>query len=119
MGYFPVDELTCQYLLATGRPKAKVDAVRAYSSASRCSGSRRRASAITPQVLELDFASVKPSVCRPKRPQDRIELPKLRRCRQDPPGPLVGRIRQDEGGGGKRYHQIVQPSSPSRTWLAA
>ncbi|HET7784965.1 MAG TPA: aconitase family protein, partial [Myxococcales bacterium] len=30
MGYFPVDELSCQYLLATGRAKDKVDALRAY-----------------------------------------------------------------------------------------
>src|SRR5215212_3258013 len=30
MGYFPVDELSCQYLLATGRPKHAVDAMREY-----------------------------------------------------------------------------------------
>src|SRR5215468_8843112 len=33
MGYFPVDELSCQYLLATGRPKDQVDALRAYFQA--------------------------------------------------------------------------------------
>ena len=31
------------------------------------------------QLVELDLASVKPSVAGPKRPQDRIELPNLRR----------------------------------------
>src|SRR5712664_3768221 len=30
MGYFPVDELSCQYMLATGRAKEKVDTMRAY-----------------------------------------------------------------------------------------
>src|SRR5438045_7899095 len=30
MGYFPVDELSCQYLLATGRSKKSVDRLRAY-----------------------------------------------------------------------------------------
>src|SRR5436309_4298172 len=29
LGYFPVDELTCQYLLAAGRPKELVDRLRA------------------------------------------------------------------------------------------
>src|SRR5437588_1177410 len=33
MGYFPVDELSCQYMLATGRAKDKVDAMRAYFDA--------------------------------------------------------------------------------------
>jgi len=49
MGYFPVDELTCQYLLATGRPKAKVTRCAPTSRRNRCSGSRRRANAITPR----------------------------------------------------------------------
>src|SRR5438270_8957178 len=35
MGYFPVDELSCQYLLATGRAKNKVDALRAYFQAQQ------------------------------------------------------------------------------------
>src|SRR5216683_1579021 len=33
IGYFPIDELTCQYLLATGRPKELVDRLRAYYQA--------------------------------------------------------------------------------------
>src|SRR5438105_13542141 len=33
MGYFPVDEATCKYLLATGRPGALVSAVRGYYQA--------------------------------------------------------------------------------------
>src|SRR5216110_1723999 len=38
MGYFPVDELSCQYMLATGRARDKVDAMRAYFQAQQMFG---------------------------------------------------------------------------------
>src|SRR5207248_1458267 len=78
MGYFPVDELSCQYLLATGRPKEKVDALRDYFTAQGMFGIPKKGQCDYTQTLELDLASVRPSVAGPKRPQDRIELPKLK-----------------------------------------
>src|SRR5467141_3166323 len=78
MGYFPVDELTCQYLLATGRPKELVDRLRAYYQAQDLFGIPKKGQIDYTQVLELDLGSVKPSVSGPKRPQDRIELPSLK-----------------------------------------
>src|SRR5438067_2158626 len=78
MGYFPVDELSCQYMLATGRARDKVDAMRAYFQAQQMFGIPKKGQCDYTQVLELDLASVGPSVAGPKRPQDRIELPKLK-----------------------------------------
>src|SRR5437899_408422 len=78
MGYFPVDELSCQYMLATGRAKDKVDAMRAYFQAQQMFGIPKKGQCDYTQVLELDLGSVRPSVAGPKRPQDRIELPKLK-----------------------------------------
>src|SRR3954464_4863240 len=110
MGYFPVDELSCQYLLATGRPKEKVDALRAYFQAQQMFGIPKQGQCDYTQALEMDLSSVKPSVAGPKRPQDRIELPKLKE--------VFGKLLQDaapQGYGkssdevGKRYHQIVEP----------
>src|SRR6266850_2137631 len=113
MGYFPVDELTCQYLLATGRPKAKVDAVRAYFQAQQMFGIPKKGQCDYTQVLELDLGSVKPSVAGPKRPQDRIELPKLKdvfnRLLQDPSPAGYGKTKEEVG---RRYHQIVEPLQP-------
>src|SRR6267143_2170515 len=113
MGYFPVDELTCQYLLATGRPKAKVDAVRAYFQAQQMFGIPKKGQCDYTQVLELDLASVKPSVAGPKRPQDRIELPKLKevfgKILQEPAPAGYGKAKEEVG---KRYHQIVEPLQP-------
>ncbi|HEY6908025.1 MAG TPA: aconitate hydratase, partial [Myxococcales bacterium] len=109
MGYFPVDELSCQYLLATGRAKDKVDAMRAYFKAQGLFGVPRKGDCDYTQTLELDLGSVKPSVAGPKRPQDRIELPSLKQT--------FSRLLQEaapSGYGkknelGKRFQQVVEP----------
>jgi len=78
MGFFPVDEATCQYFAATGRPAAQVDTIRAYYQAQGLFGIPRAGDIDYSQVLELDLASVEPSVAGPKRPQDRIALAGLK-----------------------------------------
>src|SRR5437660_12515365 len=78
IGYFPVDELTCQYLLATGRPNELVDRVRAYYQEQGLFGIPKKGQVDYKQLAELDLASVKPSVSGPKRPQDLLELPSLK-----------------------------------------
>src|SRR5216683_7883019 len=50
IGYFPIDELTCQYLLATGRPKDLVDRLRAYYQAQELFG--------IPKKGQLDYTEV-------------------------------------------------------------
>src|SRR3954462_12880501 len=109
MGYFPVDDLPCQYLLATGRPKEKVDAMRAYFQAQQMFGIPARGDCDYTQSLELDLGSVRPSVAGPKRPQDRIELPKLKesfgKLLQEPPPTGYGKKNEV----GKRFHQLVEP----------
>jgi len=78
MGFFPVDEATCQYFAATGRAPAQVDALRAYYQAQGLFGIPKAGAIDYSQVLELDLSTVKPSVAGPKRPQDRIELKSLK-----------------------------------------
>jgi aconitate hydratase len=78
MGFFPVDEATCQYFAATGRNAAQVDTIRAYYQAQGLFGIPRAGDIDYSQVLELDLASVEPSVAGPKRPQDRIALANLK-----------------------------------------
>src|ERR1041385_3008257 len=78
MGFFPIDEQTCQYLLATGRSKEHVDTVRSYYKAQGMFGMPRRGDCDYSVVLDLDLDSIVPSVAGPKRPQDRIELSALK-----------------------------------------
>jgi aconitate hydratase len=78
MGYFPPDEATCLYLKATGRSDEQVDAVRNYFKAQGMFGIPRKGQCDYSTVLEVDLATIVPSVAGPKRPQDRIALPKLK-----------------------------------------
>jgi aconitate hydratase len=83
MGFFPVDEESCRYLLATGRPAEHVDTFRAYFQAQGLFGMPGRDEIQYTQLLELDLATVKPSVAGPKRPQDRIEMSEVKTRFQD------------------------------------
>ncbi len=74
LGFFPVDEATCQYYLATGRDRTRVDAIRNYFKAQGLFGIPKVGEIGYSQTLRLDLGSVKPSVAGPKRPQDRINL---------------------------------------------
>ena len=58
----------------TGRTDAEVDAFEAYFKAQELFGIPKAGEIDYTQVLELDLATVKPSLAGPKRPQDRIEL---------------------------------------------
>jgi aconitate hydratase len=78
MGFFGVDEETCQYLLATGRTVEQVDAFRNYFKAQGLFGIPGRGEIEYSQLVELDLGDVVPNVAGPKRPQDRIELAQLR-----------------------------------------
>jgi len=74
MGFFPVDEATCQYFSATGRKAHQVDLIRAYYQAQGLFGLPRAGAIDYSQTLALDLSTVEPSVAGPKRPQDRIPL---------------------------------------------
>ncbi len=78
MGFFPVDEESCKYLAATGRTDDQVDAFRQYFKAQGLFGMPTAGEIQYSQLLELDLATVHPSVAGPKRPQDRIELPEIK-----------------------------------------
>ncbi len=104
MGFFPVDEATCQYFAATGRSKEQVDTIRAYYQAQNMFGIPKTGDIDYSQVLELDLSTVEPSVAGPKRPQDRIELKNLKSAFTG----LMDKVATEGGYGkagelGKRY----------------
>ncbi|MDX1931324.1 MAG: aconitate hydratase [Capsulimonadales bacterium] len=78
MGYFPVDEESCKYLAYTGRTEEQVDAFRQYFITQGMFGMPGAGEIEYSQLLELDLATVEPSVAGPKRPQDRIALPAVK-----------------------------------------
>jgi aconitate hydratase len=79
IGVFPVDSQTLTYLRMSNRPKALIDLIEAYY---REQGMFLEAGAPEPEfsdTIELDLASVVPSLAGPKRPQDRINLPDVKK----------------------------------------
>jgi aconitate hydratase len=72
MGYFPVDQRTLEYLQKTGRSSELVQKVEAYSKTQGLFRTDSTPDPVFSDVLELDLASVRPSLAGPKRPQDRI-----------------------------------------------
>ena len=78
MGFFPIDAECSNYLRATGRSDEAVKTYENYYKAQGLWGIPEKGEVVYSQEIELDLGSVLPSVAGPKRPQDRIELPKLK-----------------------------------------
>jgi aconitate hydratase len=73
---FPIDAETLDYLRLTGRPPERIALVERYAKAQGL----WREPGPGPDfddLVELDLATVEPSVAGPRRPQDRVALPML------------------------------------------
>jgi aconitate hydratase len=78
MGFFPVDDVTVQFMRNTGRTDEEVAAFEAYFKAQGLFGVPKDGSIDYSGVVELDLDSIEPSLAGPKRPQDRITLSKMK-----------------------------------------
>jgi len=77
MGFFPVDTATVDYLRSTGRTDTQIDAFETYFKAQGLFGMPVAGQIDYTKTVSLDLSTITPSLAGPKRPQDRIELPKL------------------------------------------
>ncbi len=78
MGFFPVDQMTLDYLKMTGRHDSDIAQIKEYFTAQKLFGIPKRGEVDYTKVLELDLKRVKPCVSGPKRPQDRLDLSQLK-----------------------------------------
>jgi aconitate hydratase len=78
MGFFPIDDECVRYLRATGRSEAHCRAYESYYRAQGLFGMPVKGQIRYSSELELDLSEVVSSVAGPKRPQDRIDLPRMR-----------------------------------------
>ncbi len=70
---FPIDDVTLSYLRLTGRSDEQVALVEAYSKVQKL-WHDPETEPVFSEYIELDLATVVPSIAGPKRPQDRVEL---------------------------------------------
>jgi aconitate hydratase len=78
MGFFPVDDVTVNFMRNTGRTADELDAFESYFKAQGLYGIPTEGQIDYSSVVTLDLASIEPSLAGPKRPQDRIALSSMR-----------------------------------------
>ncbi len=77
-GIFPIDAEVLNYLRLTGRDAAQIALVEAYAKAQGLWHDERTPHPQFSATLELDLATVRPSLAGPKRPQDRVLLEEVK-----------------------------------------
>lgn len=103
IGFFPVDDETVAYLRNTGRSDEQVELVENYYKAQNMFRTADTPDPEFSDVIELDLASVVPSLAGPKRPQDRIELTSMKQNFND-----IIRTPIDKGGYGLSDEKIAE-----------
>ncbi|QDT69298.1 Aconitate hydratase precursor [Planctomycetes bacterium MalM25] len=78
MGFFPVDEVTLDYLRQTGRTDDEVALAEAYSRENHLFRTDDAPEPTFTKLVELDLSTVVPSLAGPKRPQDRVPLTEMK-----------------------------------------
>lgn len=75
---FPIDDETLKYLRLTGREETQIELVEAYAKEQGLWHDPEKEAEYS-RIVELDLATVEPSIAGPKRPQDHIPLRKARK----------------------------------------
>jgi aconitate hydratase len=71
---FPIDAETIRYMETTGRPSETIALTEAYAKTQGLWRNDGDPDPMFDEVLELDLATIVPSLAGPRRPQDRVEL---------------------------------------------
>ena len=79
IGFFPIDHQTLDYLRLSNRPPELIALVEAYAKAQGLFLSADSPEPDYSDTLALDLSTVVPSLAGPKRPQDRINLPDVKK----------------------------------------
>jgi aconitate hydratase len=118
-GFFPVDAETVRYLRFTGRSPERVALVEAYAKEQGLWLGEGAVEPVFTDTVELDLATVEPSLAGPKRPQDKVLLsnsaPEFERSLAETlevnvPG-AAGKW-EAEGGNGSAHDAVLDRSVP-------
>ena len=74
VGFFPFDDVTVEYMRATGRSEESIALCEAYYKAQGLYRTEGSPDPVFTDSIELDLSTVEPSMAGPKRPQDRVPL---------------------------------------------
>jgi len=77
-GFFPVDDKTLDYMILSGRDPTHVDNVKLYLKKQGLFADSNTIAPNFTSSLSLDLSNVDPAMAGPKRPQDRVDLSKMK-----------------------------------------
>jgi len=127
IGIFPVDQETLRYLEFTGRAREQVELVEAYMKEQGLFHTPNAPEPTYTDMLELNLATVEPSMAGPRRPQDRVGLREVPRkfaealptLMKPAPVPVVNAVPVGrwEGEGGQVGLKPPPPPRPSHATL--
>ncbi len=83
IGFFPVDSGTLDYLRVSNRDTHLIELIEAYTKAQGIFRTDDTPDPHFTDSLELNLATVEPSMAGPKRPQDRLTLPAVKSTFQE------------------------------------
>ena len=101
-GIFPIDAEVLNYLRLTGRDAAQIALVEAYAKAQGLWHDAKTPHPAFSATLELDLATVRPSLAGPKRPQDRVLLADVKASAAAAIKPLAA-LRKPRNGDAARF----------------
>ena len=120
-GFFPIDQEAVNYLAFSARAPERVALVEAYARAQGMWRDEKTPEPIFTDSLELDLATVEPSVAGPRRPQDKVALSKAAEAFSVELAEMVGiddsgaaADMAEEGGGANdsRVHALAKTEVP-------
>jgi aconitate hydratase len=77
LSYFPVDEKTLDYLRLTGRDESQIKVIEAFLREQKLFRTKDTPDPNYTEVIELDLATVVPSLSGPNNPEERVTIPDL------------------------------------------
>jgi len=77
-GFFPVDDVTLEYMRLSGRDSEHISNVESYCKAQSMWYDSSCPDPEYTTVLELDLSTIQPALAGPKRPQDRVNLSEMK-----------------------------------------
>jgi aconitate hydratase len=104
-GFFPVDDVTIEYLRLTGRDEQRIALVEAYCKENLLWHDAEHQPTYS-QIVELDLGDVEPSLAGPRRPQDRVPLTDAKRS-------FLGALESFGVEDGNQHDEAVEESFPA------
>src|SRR5213594_4356707 len=112
---FPIDAETLAYLRLTGRSESHVQLVEAFARAQGLFRLPAGPEPVFDQIVELNLATVEPSVAGPRRPQDRVPLAAVPENFHRTFSDLITGRPQVQSNAAAEGYQQVTPSAPPRS----